>query len=126
MIKINKDNIRNFYAFIIFFSGIFLWDIDLHNLNIKSIIYPTLIISFLLDIKKNSLRSLIICFLLTLLILIHYLLATNHELISTKDILEIILIFFLFFFCKNNLDYFLKNIDKFVYSFMILFVFSIY
>ena len=72
MIKINKDNIRNFYAFIIFFSGIFLWDIDLHNLNIKSIIYPTLIISFLLDIKKNSLRSLIICFLLTLLILIHF------------------------------------------------------
>ena len=126
MIKINKDNIRNFYAFIIFFSGIFLWDIDLHNLNIKSIIYPTIIISFLLDIKKNSLRSLIICFLLTLLILIHYLLTTNHELISTKDILEIILIFFLFFFCKNNLDYFLKNIDKFVYSFMILFFFSIF
>ena len=74
MIKINKDNIRNFYAFILFFTGIFLWDIN-HNLNIKSIIYPTIIISFLLDIK-NSLVSLIICFLLTLLILIHYLLTT--------------------------------------------------
>lgn len=126
MISINrKEKIKNAYAFFFFFSSLFLWDLNIYNVNFKTIIYPTLIISFFLNLKKIDLKSVLICGGICLSLLIHYFLTTSNGLISLKDISEIILIFFLFFFCKTHLDFLIKNIENIIYIFFFIFSLSI-
>jgi hypothetical protein len=87
MISINrKEKIKNAYAFFFFFSSLFLWDLNIYNVNFKTIIYPTLIISFFLNLKKIDLKSVLICGGICLSLLIHYFLTTSNGLISLKDI----------------------------------------
>ena len=126
MIAINrKEKLNNFYAFFIFFSSLFLWDLNFYNINFKSIIYPTIIVSFFFNFKKNNFKSIFICGVVCLTLLIHYYLLTSIELISLKDVSEIILIFFLFFFCKNNFEFLIRNIDKIIYLFFFIFSLSV-
>ena len=126
MISINsKEKIKNSYAFFFFFSSLFLWDLNIYNVNFKTIIYPTLIISFFLNLKKIDLKSVLICGGICLSLLIHYFLTTSNGLISLKDISEIILIFFLFFFCKTHLNFFIKNIENIIFIFFFIFSLSI-
>ena len=73
MIAINrKEKFNNFYFFFIFFSSLFLWDLNFYNINFKSIIYPTTIFSFFFNFKKNNFKYLFICGVVCLTLLIHY------------------------------------------------------
>ena len=108
------------------FSLLFLWDVNFSGINFKFFLYPLLIIFFFLNFKDYSFILLAKIALITLFILLHSLFFVEGEILYLKNIYEVFLIFFLYFFCFTYYEIFLKNIDTIIKIFIIFFISSIF